>query len=152
MRKWILALAVAAIVGGLGLQSRGMFMNAMVQVPADRVVTNMEARIKANPQDAQAEYILGRIHAMAYAYGPQLQLWSPQAARGGRGGRGGGDAGGAAGGTGEDPFAGQLPGFAPYDTVRVTRREEAKSVTAEDAKHIEESIKHYKRAIELDGK
>jgi hypothetical protein len=148
MRKWMLAAVAAVVVLGGALEvSRGMFINNSVQVPVERVVANVEAWIKDKPQDAQAYYVLGRIHAMAWAYGADLNLWRATPAGGARG-SGAGD--GGRGAAGADPFAGQLPGFAPYDSVEVRRDEQKKKVTAEDAKHLEESIKNYTKAVELD--
>jgi hypothetical protein len=152
MRKWMRTVTAAVVLAaGWGL-ARGMFVNNSVQVPVERVVANVEAWIKDKPQDAQAYYVLGRIHAMAWAYGPDLNLWRAAGAAPGAGRGDGGRAGGRgpAGGAGEDPFAGQLPGFAPYDSVEVRRDEQKKQVTAEDARHLEESIRNYGKAVELD--
>jgi hypothetical protein len=150
MRKGILAAVVAAALLGGGLSaSRGMFMNNSVQMPVERVVANVEAWIKDKPQDAQAYYVLGRIHAMAWAYGANLSLWRNNPA-GGAGGAGRAGRGGAGGAGGADPFGGELPGFAPYDSVEVRRDAQKKQVTAEDAKHLQESIKNYGKALELD--
>ncbi len=140
MRKWIFSAVIAAAVAG-GAMSRGMFMNASVKMPVDRAVGNVEAWIKEKPQDAQAYYVLGRIHSMAWAYGPNLNLWGNPM------GRGKDPATNAAGNA--DPFDGKLPGFAPYDSVEVRRDEAKKDATAEDMKHLEASIENYKKAVEL---
>lgn len=148
MRKSIFA---AALLLALSASVPAMFMNMSVQVPVDRVTKNVEAWIKEKPADAQGYYVLGRIHAMAYAYGPELSLWGSQPAGGRRGGRAGAGAP-PAGGENADPFNGQLPGFAPYDSIQVQRRDGAKGLTADDAKHLEASIANYSKAIELDPK
>jgi hypothetical protein len=142
MRKMLFAAAMA-MAGLLAQTGRGMFINNSVQLPVARVVANVEKWIKDKPADAQGFYVLGRIHAMAWAYGPELNLWG-------------------AAGTGRlkdppatvaaDPFNGQLPGFAPYDSVQVRRTQAMKQVTAQDAGHLEESIKNYTKATELDPK
>jgi hypothetical protein len=129
-RCGVVLAAAVALVGALNV-SQGSFPANTVQVPVERVVANVEAWIKEKPQDAQAYYVLGRIHAMAWAYGSKLELW--RATR-----------------VGDDPFGGQLPGFAPYHTVEVRRDAQKQQVTAEDAKHLEDSIRNYSKAVELD--
>ena len=143
MRKYILAAAVALAGLLTPAASRGMFVNNSVKMPVDRVVANVEQWTKDKPADAQGFYVLGRIHAMAWAYGPELSLWGPAGT-----GRGKDPPATVA----ADPFKGELPGFAPYDSVEVRRDAAKKNVTAEDAKHLEESIKSYAKATELDPK
>jgi hypothetical protein len=140
-------LASVAVALLLAAAARGMFINSTVKVPVDRVVANVEKWIKEKPQDAQAQYVLGRIHAMAWAYGADLSLWRDPVP--GQPPRKGGPPAEVA--EGEDPFNGKLPGFAPYDTVQVQRREGAATPTADDAKHLAAAITHYRKAVELDG-
>jgi hypothetical protein len=146
MRKYLLAVAAAL---ALASALPGMFINNTVQVPVDRVTKNVEAWIKDKPKDPQAYYVLGRIHAMAYAYGPNLSLWGP--AGGGRGkGAPGVDASTLPADV--DIWKGQLPGFAPYDSIRVQRRDNATDLSEDDAKHLAASIANYSKAVELDPK
>ena len=139
MTRRTAAWAVVALLALAGVV-RSEYMDNSVQLPVDRVVANVEQWIKEKPADAQARYVLGRIHSMAWAYGPQLRLWQ-QGARG-RAGRGEEPA--------ADPFAGQLPAFAPYTSVMVRRSAQKQNVTAEDAKHLAESIRSYREAVKLD--
>jgi hypothetical protein len=142
-RCGVALVTVALLLVGRQAITRGEYMDNSVKVPVERVVRNVEAWIKEKPGDAQAYYVLGRIHAMAWAYGPNLGLWRRAAAGGRRGGAESVDG---------DPFGGQLPWFGPHDSVEVRRDAQKKEVTAEDAKHLEESIKNYSKALELDKK
>jgi hypothetical protein len=71
MRQWALAMALV-LAGGLQV-SLGTPLNTTVQLPVERLVANVEKWIKEKPQDAQAYFVLGRIHATAWASGPNLR-------------------------------------------------------------------------------
>lgn len=150
--------AAALLVAAVALTARGMFMNRSVKVPVDRAVANVEKWIKDKPQDAQGYYVLGRLHSMAWAYGPDLNLYRPMTpARGGRGAPGGGEGRRVAMpdeevAPGADPFNGNLPDFAPYDEVQVRRDEQKKEISDADAAHLREAILNYRKAAELDPK
>lgn len=146
------SLVAALLIAALGTTVHGMFMNRSVKVPVDRAVANVEKWIKEKPRDAQAYYVLGRLHALAWAYGPDLNLWRPMPEEGARP-RGRENQRIALGADepapGADPFNGGLPGFGPYDAVQVRRAEDRKEVTPADATHLRDAIRNYRKAVEL---
>src|SRR5262245_34634530 len=101
MRYWIRTSIVAAMLAGGGIgggKGYGRFINSAQPMPDERVIKNTEAWIKEKPDDAQAWYVLGRVHAMVWAYGAELSLVPP-----------------------EQPVG--LPGFTPYQEVQVRHPE-----------------------------
>jgi hypothetical protein len=64
--RWTVALAATAALPYVAAGSASMPM-PITNAPLDRVVANLEARLKEHPDDAEAHYSLGRAHALAYA-------------------------------------------------------------------------------------
>ncbi|MGE0491289.1 MAG: tetratricopeptide repeat protein [Vulcanimicrobiota bacterium] len=97
---------------------------AMEPVPVKRLVTNLEKRVKAHPDDGQAHYALARVHSMAYAYrSTSVEV--------------------------EKDTRGDVPGFArahepPVDVQRVDQLTSAQAL-----KHLERAIVHYRKAVAL---
>lgn len=60
-------LAAAALVA-MPVASVAMFMRSS-DIPAARVIANLEARLAKNPKDAEAIYNLGRVHAYLVTFG-----------------------------------------------------------------------------------
>lgn len=63
MKKWVVLFLLAAVAPG-----RAMFMMPE-WIPAERVVSNLQARVAANPGDAEAHFSLARAHYLAFAFG-----------------------------------------------------------------------------------
>jgi tetratricopeptide (TPR) repeat protein len=111
------------------------------QAKADEAIANAEAFVAKHPADAEGYYILGRLHAMAWAYGDTLDL----ASQGGRG---------------------EPPRFVPWDTVEVlpkgfpderqpgrqppVRRADRKEASLGDGRHLAAAITNYRKAVQLD--
>jgi hypothetical protein len=111
-------------------------------MPADRILANVQAWIKTHPQDSAAYCVLGRIYGLAWAYGDQIPMWSPGAPDG-------------------------LPTFSEFTSVLVSRtgppedrrlginlvkssERKDRPITAADAAHLGASIAAYQQAIKLD--
>lgn len=93
------------------------------QVPVDRLVSNLEKKLEANPNDLQGLYALGRVHAMAYALGlEQFDVLKD-------------------GGT---PFFGHGNG----STVPPTVQDPAKAAKA--VAHLKQAIAYYQQAVKVD--
>jgi tetratricopeptide (TPR) repeat protein len=151
MNRNLRTAAAALLMAAAVVSARGMFMNRSVKVPVDRAVANVEKWVKDKPGDAQGYYVLGRLHAMAWAYGPELNLWRPMPARPeGAGRRVAGPDEEAA--PGADPFNGELPGFGPYDAVQVRRDPKKREISEADAGHLRDAVRNYRKAVELDPK
>jgi tetratricopeptide (TPR) repeat protein len=90
------------------------------KVPVERVVKNMEALIREKPEDAQGYYVLARVHAMAWAYGEELNLVK----------------------VGE----GELRKFGPYDSVEV-RALAGRRAGGADYAHLAKAIENYREAV-----
>lgn len=118
---------IAAIVFAAALCTplAAKFANPTEPLPVDRMIKNAQAWIKEKPDDAQGHYVLGRIHAMAWAYGPQITVIKPA----------------------DDK---SLPGFASFQEIQV--RHPDKAPTQEDIDHLGQSLEAYPRAIALDAK
>ncbi|MFT3684956.1 MAG: hypothetical protein QM783_08530 [Phycisphaerales bacterium] len=121
-RVWCAGVA-AVVVAGVALGHFGIPSTA----PISRLVSNLERMLKDRPDDSHVEYLLGRVHAMAFA-GRCRELSYYE--------RGGlpelvqhGGWGSAAGSPGNPPMT-----------------------SAELVVHAEESVKHLQRAVELTGK
>jgi hypothetical protein len=82
------------------------------------VVKNVEGWIKDKPEDAQGYYVLARVHAMAWAYGAELEMWQTK--------------------------AGELQTFGPLQSVEVRKE---KPATAEDYAHLAKAIENYREAV-----
>ena len=119
-------------------------------VSAAEAVTNTETWIKAHPKDATGYCTLGRVHALAWAYGDEIPLVRAGEALG---------------------EAVSLPIFSEVSTVLVSRTgpgeithniiggsrvdfaadRKDRAVSADDAAHLASSIAAYRKAIELDA-
>lgn len=94
-------------------------------VPLERVLKNAQAYLSKHPNSAQANYVLGRLHSLAFATGTnQVQVYQEP----------------------KDP----LPRFPGYETILTPRT--AKPVTKEARAHLLASIRHYQKATTLDPK
>jgi hypothetical protein len=113
------------LAAALSLPVAGKFANPTEPMPAERMVKNAEAWIKEKPTDAQGYYVLGRVHAMAWAYGAEITLIKPA----------------------DDK---SLPGFAGFQEVQVRHPE--KAATEADVEHLAQALKAYERAVQLDPK
>lgn len=108
-------------------QSQAMFMQVDKDVPLKDILPQIQKRVKDNPKDAHAHYLLGRIHSLAWATGgDQVRLVPAK---------------------GED----ELPTFAPYASVQISRQKQEKPDEAA-LKHLATSVEHYRKAVELDEK
>ena len=48
---------------------------SMDHVPVERVIANTEAYLSAHPDDANAHYVLGRVHTFAYTVNWLVEAW-----------------------------------------------------------------------------
>lgn len=119
-----------AALAFLALSAVGMarWANIAQDVPLDTVLRNLEQRVRKSPKDAQAHYLLGRIHSMAFASGEKTVHIVPLEKRGEKG---------------------QM--FPPYATIRVPVEANA-PMTPERLRHLRRSIEEYKAAVRLDPK
>lgn len=62
MRKFLIAALIAC-------SSVGVAKWAMIdrEVPVDQILPTLERQVREHPRDAQARFLLGRIHSMAFA-------------------------------------------------------------------------------------
>lgn len=111
----------------LGAAAHGMFMLSDKDVPVDRVLPRVQAYAEQNPKDANAQFVLARIHALAWAMdGNQIRLIEAK---------------------GDD----KLPDFAPYASVQVMRTKDGLP-SADALAHLEKSLASYRKAVELEPK
>lgn len=120
MRKVMRAVLVAGVMAGIVGSGWGMFRVGSEKLPVERVVKNVEAWIKEKPEDAQGYYVLARVHAMAWAYGAELNLVTVK--------------------------EGELRTFGPYDSVQV-RMAEGRKAGPEDYVHLAKAIENYREAV-----
>lgn len=104
-----------------------MFAMVDQDVPVDDVLAQLNQNAKDNPKDAHAQYLLGRVHSLAWAMGGNQVRLIP--------------------GNGKD----KLPDFAAYASVRVYR-DNNKPADEKTMKHLDQSIDAYRKAVELDPK
>jgi hypothetical protein len=133
----VIAMAMGWVVG------YGRPVAVSRNVPVAEAVANVEEWIKAHPKDGAGYCALGRIQALAWAYGETIPLVSS----------GGKDA---------------LPSFSEVSTVLVSRTgtgemvfeganvlrnegRQERTITRDDAKHLTAAIAAYRKAIALDG-
>ena len=119
------ALTAALALGATAASAFALFVNTAEPVPVDRLVSNLTRHVKERPKDAHGHYVLGRVHAMAWAMSTEKLHVQPAKKEGG------------------------LPSFAPWQTVRLTRPEHAKP----DKKallHFHLAVHHYRRSLRLD--
>src|SRR5687768_12540354 len=122
------------------LTASAMFMRIDEPVPVERLVENLQRFVKEHPQDAGGHYTLGRVHSLAYAklaFGAEDAgtVEVVPAAKRQRGG-------------GQETHP-ELPGFAPYATVRVGQHEGAPRLSTAARDHLEASLRHYGEAVRL---
>ena len=91
-------------------------------VPVTRLIQNVEKHVAAHPKDSEGAYTLGRLHSLAFARG--VAATSPAA---------------------PEPV---LPGFPPYESIRV-RREAKAQASPEELQHLAASVEFYSRAAVL---
>ncbi len=119
MRKVLWAVVAAGVLAAVS-NGWAKFATGTEKVPVDRVVKNVQAIIRDKPEDAQGYYVLARVHAMAWAYGAELNLVTVN--------------------------EGELRKFGPYDSVEV-RAAAGKQATAEDYAHLAKAIENYREAV-----
>lgn len=130
--KWRLAgllagLVVAEVLSCVPARAKMMMPQS---VPVDRLIKNVGAYVEKNPKDAQGYFILGRLHALAFARGPEpVQVYRY--------------------GRDEAENTTSLPSF-PYDArTEVSRTSTDPHLTAEARTHLLESVRSYQRAAQL---
>jgi hypothetical protein len=93
-------------------------------VPIDRLLKNINAHIARNPKDAQAYYVCGRLHSLAFATGTrQLEVY--------------------------ESGADKLPQIPSYESI-FAKRTGKFQFNKEAQAHLLASIQDYQRATELD--
>ena len=129
MKPFIVAFAVLAFAVGAVAE----WALRPVLAPVDRLARNVHEHLKKNPKDAQAHYVLGRIHSMAFALGTNqvthVLPFNP------------------------DAKAPVLPRLPPWmGVVRKRNEKQPRPLTPERLLHLEASLRHYENAAELDAK
>jgi hypothetical protein len=97
-------------------------------VPVERLLENTRDYLRRRPDDAQAHYVLGRLHSMAFALGKEeLQVASSPG-----------------------PLDRTLPEFVPWESVITKRAGGIPTVLApKQLVHLEASIRNYRQAVDL---
>ncbi len=122
----VATLVVVLVLGGpLFARMRG---HEMEDVPVDRLLTNCQAWVEKHPDDPHGQYVLGRLHAIAFVKGETAQQ-SVQKDEG----------------PGDHPPEVYPPHFGDLQGKDVASFEEARR------KHLTEAIACYRRATELGG-
>ncbi len=124
--KPIVRTLVALVLLGLfvAASADAMFMHMEENIPLADILKSVEKKVADDPKDAHAQYLLGRVHSMAWAQdGNQLKFASDKQG---------------------------MPEFMPYASVRVSH--DVKATSAEALKHLDLSIVAYRKAVELDPK
>lgn len=126
----VLVLVAVLAIGGPGSASAIYAPLDLVDVPVDRIVANLEARLRETPADAELHQALARAHAIAYARGDStLRLSRP-------------------------PFSAEDPKDPP-DERQLASQTSAPEVRADVAAdpaargHLDEAVKHYREAVRL---
>jgi tetratricopeptide (TPR) repeat protein len=122
---------LAAVLGLAGLAPAWAIYLPMdvVDVPVDRILANLEARLKKDPADGELHHALARVHSIAYARGDRtLPLRRPLFAKD----------------KDEAPDERQLAGETAPPEVRA-------NVGADPAArgHLEQAVAHYREAVRL---
>jgi hypothetical protein len=136
--RWVVAVGVGMLAG----VSHGRPVAVAEDASAGEIVALVEAWIAAHPKDAEGYRVLGRVHALAWAYGETIPIVGTARRE-------------------------ALPRFTELTSVLVSRtaprdplwlgnsvpvgRREERPVTAAEAGHLAASIAAYRRAVELDG-
>ena len=127
-RRAVAAALLALLVGSA--HAAAIYMRVETElVPIDRLVTNLEGELKANPANVQTLVNLARLHAMAYS----LKADEFPGAR-------------------RKPDQPQLPAYPPGspELPTVVRPGATPEQTAAAAQHLKESIRHYESALALE--
>ena len=124
-------LSCAILLAGAGA-SQARWAMITEPVPTERVVANIKEYVQKNPKDAHGYYVLGRVHSLAFAQGGNQVDVVPVGSV-----------------NNQDK---NLPSFAGYQSVRVTRADAAKAVDAEAIGHLRKSVFNYSLAAKRDDK
>ena len=126
----VLVLVAVLAIGGLGSAWAIYAPVDLVDVPVNRIVANLEARLRETPADAELHQALARAHAIAYARGEStLRLSRP-------------------GFSAKDPKD-------PPDERQLASQTSAPDVRPDVASnpaargHLDEALKHYREAVRL---
>lgn len=123
-----LLLAASALLGG---PSHARWARLTQPVPIERLVKNVNGYVRERPREARGYYVLGRLHSMAFAEeGAEIEVIPA--------------------GENRPENTADLPGFAGYQTIQVTRGDADKPLDARAVGHLRESVRNYRRATQLD--
>jgi hypothetical protein len=129
MKRSLRMSGILLAVLSFGQVTHARFINLSEMVPVERLVQNLSRFVQENPKDAEGYYVLGRIHSLAFAREAEsVEVIPAEKKRGGNN---------------------RLPGFAPYDSVRVNRENPDKPLSDAGLKHLHESVRLYAKAVEL---
>jgi tetratricopeptide (TPR) repeat protein len=111
----------------------GLYLEPEVKnVPVARLVTNLEARLAANPKDADVHIQLARLYGMAYAMNAnELPVASLQGSKPGE--------------SKEEVWFGHEPGLIPDRSRTATAAD--RGTTSKE--YLKKSLEHYRQALEL---
>ena len=128
---------LAPVVALVGLflfarDANAIFLTRPKMVPVARLSTNVEVVLKKNHKNAQAHYVLGRLHSMAFAWRTDKVEISEL--------------------FGKPLKPNPLPIFAPYRSVIVKVTAKPHTLKLEHLLNLEASIRHYQMAFKLDPK
>lgn len=107
--------------------AQAIWMRPEEPVPVKRLLANVERYVREHPKDARGYYTLGRLHSLAFAQdNPRVGVYTklPDQPKG-------------------------LVSFPPFESVRV-KRQKQKPPDKSALKHLNESVRYYRRATELD--
>lgn len=133
-----LALWIVAVIALLAVDSAQARFAPPQGTPVDRLVKNITAHVAENPEDANAHYLLGRVHALAFRHNRSVVGTYPQ--------------------RGKDNALPNVANDARQGWVRTPPGPDGKNVKPEPLTdeqkiaHLAASIAAYAKAIELDPK
>ncbi|MFN3651567.1 MAG: hypothetical protein ACK47B_18480 [Armatimonadota bacterium] len=126
-RSVCLLLGLSAALAAVPAVAR--FAGGWREVPLPRLLENVGRYAAAQPKDASAQYLLGRLHSLGFSQEAEEVLVTPPPDR--------------------IEKAEQLPRFPPFSSLQV---QPPQSPTPAALRHLEASLRHYHRATELEPK